>query len=328
MENNRLIDSYGRSLDYLRISLTDHCNYRCVYCLPPEGITSCSRKEILDHDEIIDLATLFAALGVRRLRLTGGEPLMRSNIVSLIDELSTLEGIDSIALTTNGSRLVQTVESLRMAGLKGINLSLDSLQRKRFASITGRDHLPLVMKGLEKAIDLGFVVKINVVALADLSREEVHSFCSLANRLSLDVRFLEVMPLNGKAWHENKSLSIATVKNWVEERYSLNPLPRHNQPAESYELGDGHGRVGFISPISKPFCHECNRLRLTSNGQLRLCLYSHQELDLRGMLRKGATRREIKQAIVKAVQYKPIGYEILQKTQDASELPKIRILGG
>ncbi len=326
--NTRLTDAYGRTLDYLRISLTDRCDFRCVYCLPPEGVDPIKQKAVLATDEVLRLARVFAALGVCRVRLTGGEPLLRKDIVSLVRGLSTITGIEELLLTTNGSRLAGMVGLLKQAGLKGVNISIDSLQRQRFSAITGRDRLREVVCGLQQAVKQSLKVKINTVALKGLSRVEVHDLCDLAYQLPIEVRFLEVMPLCGSAWQPNLGLSLSTVRTWIEEKFKLVPLARHYQPAESFSLQGGVGRIGFIQPLSQPFCHTCNRLRLTADGTLRLCLYAHASVDLCRPLRQGASDREIGNIIKAAIWHKPLGYEVLKNTTNHATLPKIRQLGG
>ncbi|MBI2340933.1 MAG: GTP 3',8-cyclase MoaA [Deltaproteobacteria bacterium] len=323
-----LHDSYARNLTYLRISLTDRCNFRCVYCMPPEGIKLLPRAEVLTLEEIERLARIFVSLGVNKIRLTGGEPLLRKRIVYLVSSLSRFDGLRELGLTTNGSFLADLAFPLKEAGLNTVNVSLDSLNRERFARITLRDELPEVLSGVTRALEAGLAVKINAVALSDLTRDEVVHFCRLAQNYPLEVRFLEFMPLCGTGYKPELVAPFKGIKSWVFDEMDLVPLPRDENVAETYQVKDGPGRIGFIASMSEPFCGTCTRLRLTSTGGLRLCLFSPLEIDLRTPLRSGAADDEIADLIRKGVWKKPKGHEeYLGKTQ-YRELPKIRMLGG
>lgn len=324
----RLADSYHRRLNYLRISLTDRCNFRCVYCMPPEGINLLPRSEVLTIEEIEKLVRIFVSLGVTRVRLTGGEPLLRKKIVGLINSLSRLEGLTDLNLTTNGFLLAPMATFLKEAGLTGVNISLDSLDRERFKKIALYDGLEQVKSSVARSLTAGLKVKINTVALADLSRREVRQFLDMIRLYPIELRFLEFMPLCGTGYRPDLVFPMKLLKEWVREDFSLIPLPRGSSAAETYEIKEFPGRIGFVSSMSEPFCGTCSRLRLTSTGALRPCLFSPMETDLRTPLRLGATDEEIANLIRERVWLKPKGHEeILKKTRN-DELPKIRMVGG
>ncbi|EKD41522.1 MAG: hypothetical protein ACD_73C00675G0002 [uncultured bacterium] len=323
-----LIDSYNRKLDYLRISLTDRCNFRCVYCMPPEGITLLPKNEVLSLEEIGRLAGIFISLGTKKIRLTGGEPLLRKNIVSLVRDLASVAGLEELGLTTNGFFLAPLAHELKANGLSSVNISIDSLNRLRFHHVTRTDSFEDVFAGFMASLEAGLKVKVNVVAMNDLGEKEVESFVELAKKFPVELRFLEFMPLCGSAWQSEKRLSLSQLKQWVSSHCSLVPIPRGRNVADTFQIEGHEGKIGFISSMSEPFCGDCSRLRLTSTGMLRLCLFSPLEMDLRTPLRQGALDEEIAALITRSVLQKPKGHEeYLEKTK-YSELPKIRSVGG
>ncbi|MFH1018833.1 MAG: GTP 3',8-cyclase MoaA [Pseudomonadota bacterium] len=321
-------DAFGRTVDYLRVSLTENCNFRCLYCVPPEGVAFAEEKDLLRADEIVRLAKIFVHLGIRRVRLTGGEPLLRTDILPLVHALSLFKGLEDVALTTNGSLLAPLARPLKEAGLTTVNVSLDSLDRERFRKITARDRFDDVFAGLQEALKASLRVKINVLALSDLSREEVLAFCRLALRHPVSIRFLEFMPLCGDGWAPEKMLPISTIRRWVSEVHALRPLPREHHVAETFAISGGRGTVGFIASLSEPFCDSCNRLRLTASGELSLCLFSTTRIDLKAFLRSGESDREIREQIRAGVHEKPQGRRSLEKIRNPRELPHIRVIGG
>lgn len=323
-----LIDSYNRKLDYLRISLTDRCNFRCTYCMPPEGISLLPKDDILSLEELERLARIFVLLGTRKIRLTGGEPLLRKGIVSLVANLSQLSGLNELGLTTNGSLLAPLVQPLKEAGLNSVNISLDSLNRLRFQHVTRVDAFEEVFNGIQTSLAAGLKVKINAVAMNDLGEREVKGFVDLAKKYPVEVRFLEFMPLCGSGWQSEKRLELATLKKWVEDACRLTPLPRERNVADTFEIEGGSGKIGFISSLSEPFCGTCSRLRLTATGALRLCLFSDLEIDLRTPLRDGASDEDLAELIQKSVWKKPKGHEEYLGKVNNKELPKIRSIGG
>jgi len=301
-----LSDSFQRPINYLRISVTDRCNLRCIYCMPPGGITLLPHGEILSYEEIQAVAQAAAALGVNKLRLTGGEPLVRLGLPHLVGMLSQIEGVDDIALTTNGVFLGRYADQLKEAGLKRVNVSLDTLKRDRFHQITGHDKLGDVLDGIETAKAVGLnPVKVNMVVMRGINDDEVLDFARLTLREGWHVRFIEPMPFG-----TGDSFSFVSTSEIQERLRSLGPLEpylhRHgNGPAKYFRFPGVEGTVGFITPLSEHFCFNCNRLRLTVDGKLRLCLLSDEEVDLKTYLRRGASVEELKGLILQAVARKP-----------------------
>jgi cyclic pyranopterin phosphate synthase len=284
-----LVDSFNRKIDYMRISISDRCNLRCRYCMPDEGIELIPHDSILTFEEIIRVVQVFAASGISKIRLTGGEPLVRRGMVDLIRRLAQIQGIKYLSLTTNGLLLEPFAESLLAAGLKRINISLDSLRPERFYHITRRDAFHQVWAGIEKSLEMGFrPVKLNVVAIKGFNDDEIIDFARLTIKRPLHVRFIEYMPSGeGQAWKPEDVLTIDQIRAEIENCMPLSEenSASQNGPAITYRWRGAKGRIGFISPVSRHFCEACNRLRLTSDGKLRPCLFSDDELDLRGELR-------------------------------------------
>ncbi len=307
-----LVDHHGRVIDYLRVSITDLCNLRCVYCRPPEGLKLVSHHDILRYEEILRLIRIARDLGVRKLRITGGEPLVRRGVLTFIERLTHLDGIQDIGLTTNGVLLESMAADLRAAGLTRINVSLDSLRRDTFASITGRDYLKDVLRGIEAALEAGLdPVKINVVLLEGFNETDIAGFAKLTIDRALDVRFIERMPFgNGGLPNAPVSFSAYTVLGLVRSQIGeLEALERDalDGPARMFRLKGALGRIGVIDPVTGHFCGSCNRLRLTARGTLRPCLLSPHEIDIRAALRSGATDAELATLFCKAVLEKPVG---------------------
>lgn len=301
-----LSDSFQRPINYLRVSVTDRCNLRCLYCMPPEGIPLLPREEVLSYEEITAVVAAAAGLGISKVRLTGGEPLVRTGLVSLVRSLASLKGVDDLSLTTNGVLLKRFASSLKEAGLRRVNVSLDTLRRGRFREITGRDCLRQVLEGLEAARDAGLKpVKVNTVVLRGRNDDEVLDFARRSLEEGWHVRFIELMPLGrGQAF---AYVPIAEIRERLEALAPLEPcLPEAGGgPAKYFRYPGAKGTVGFISPVSECFCAECNRLRLTAEGKLRLCLLHDQEIDLRPALRNGASQEELQALLKEAVAFKP-----------------------
>lgn len=297
-----LVDTLGRVHTSLRISVTDRCNIRCFYCMPDEQVRFLPRTEILTFEEIARFVTIVAQLGVRRLRLTGGEPLVRSDLPRLVELLSAVPGIDDLALTTNGILLAEQAAALRRAGLKRINISLDTLREETFERITRRQGLDRVLAGIAAAQQAGFDrVRLNAVAIHGLTEDEIVPLARFARERGLELRFIEFMPLDAeKHWQAADVLDGAAIRRRLEQEFGpLVPIERPNpsQPATDYEYADGGGRIGLINPVSQPFCGACDRLRLTAEGQVRNCLFSTVEWDARALLRSGASGDEIAQLV-------------------------------
>jgi cyclic pyranopterin phosphate synthase len=313
-----LVDSYGRRIKNLRISITDRCNFRCTYCMPAEGLPWLPKAEILSYEEIERLARLTVRLGIEQIRLTGGEPLVRRDVPELVRRLRQIEGLQSLSLTTNGVLLKQLAGPLAEAGLTRINVSLDSLVREKFARLTRRDQLERVLAGLEALERYPSIrpIKINAVAMRGFTEDEVLDFVRLSRRQGYVVRWIEFMPLDAdQIWRKEDILTGAELKAIIEAEYG--PLvPIKGDPAETarrYTFSDGIGEVGFINPVSEPFCSTCDRIRLTADGQLRTCLFATEETDLRTPLRAGASDEELMTLIRQAVWHKELKHYIGDK---------------
>jgi cyclic pyranopterin phosphate synthase len=309
-----LRDGHGRQISDLRVSVTDRCNFRCQYCMPAEGLPWLERGEILTFEEIERLVTLLASIGVRDVRLTGGEPLVRRDFPKLVRILAGVDGLEDLSVTTNGYLLEGQVEALARAGLRRINVSLDSLSRDRFFQITRRDALPRVIAGLEALERYPQLapVKVNCVAMRDFTEEEVIPFAGLARRKPYQVRFIEFMPLDADhAWSGDRVLAGAEIRDMIDAVYPLEPIGRDpHATAKVYRFKDGKGEIGFVNPVSEPFCADCNRIRLTAEGKLRTCLFSLHETDLRKPLRSGAGDGELERIIREAVWRKELKHHV------------------
>jgi GTP 3',8-cyclase len=309
-----LRDGHGRLIGDLRVSVTDRCNFRCQYCMPAEGLPWLERSELLTFEEIERLVRLLVPLGIRSVRLTGGEPLVRRELPKLVSMLSAIDGLDDLSLTTNGYLLARMADELVGAGLERINVSLDSLSRDRFFQMTRRDALPQVIEGLEaleRFPQLG-PVKVNCVAMRGFTEEEVLPFAELARRKPYQVRFIEFMPLDADhAWSEDRVLSGAEVREIIARVHPLEPLEREpHATAKVWRFTDGRGEIGFVNPVSEPFCADCDRIRLTAEGKLRTCLFSLHETDLREPLRAGLDDHELAEAIRDAVWRKELKHHV------------------
>lgn len=311
-----LEDRFRRRIDYLRISVTDRCNLRCIYCMPHE-IKPIEFKKILSYEEIIRVVQVAAELGIRRIRLTGGEPLMRRNILYLIKRISETRGIEDLSLTTNGILLEDMAEQLKEAGLSRVNVSLDSLSPTRYADITRGGDIQRVLRGIKKAQQVGLTpVKLNVVVVRDLNDDEIIDFAGLTMHDEIHVRFIEFMPGRHNEWQRDRVVTAKEIKEKVESEFPLEPIVVDTPgPAKHWKIKGAKGLIGFISPLSEHFCHECNRLRITSDGKIRPCLFSHEEIDLKEALRNGGTREDIKDLLLKAILTKPEGHYISEKGQ-------------
>jgi cyclic pyranopterin phosphate synthase len=309
-----LVDSWGRAIESLRVSVTDKCNFRCTYCMPAEGLEWLPKREVLSFEEIEQLVRVLAHMGVREVRLTGGEPLVRRDLPELVRMLAAVSGVDDLSLTTNGVLLDRLAGPLVAAGLKRINVSLDSLSHVRFSELTRRDALDQVLRGLEEAERYPELrpIKVNCVALKGFTEEEVPALAELARRKPYVVRFIEFMPLDAdEVWREDRVLTGAEIRALIEERWPLVELPAPpSSTARRFRFADGAGEIGFVNPVSEPFCSACDRIRLTADGQLRTCLFSRREWDLKGPLREGASDEELERHIRFAVRHKELKHRI------------------
>jgi GTP 3',8-cyclase len=309
-----LVDGHGRAIGDVRISVTDRCNFRCQYCMPAEGLPWLDRSALLSYEEIERLVRLLAAMGVHDVRLTGGEPLVRKELWRLVERLAVIPEVEDLSLTTNGYLLTRQVDQLVAAGLKRINVSLDALAPDRFFQLTRRDSLAQVLEGLEAAQAHPELrpIKVNVVALKDFTEAEVLRFAEFARQNPYEVRFIEFMPLDAdRAWTRDKVLANAEIVRMIDEVYPLEPVGRERHgTSRRYRFADGCGEMGFISPVTEPFCGDCNRIRLTAEGELRTCLFSMTETDLRAPLRSGATDAELEEIIRDAVWRKELKHHV------------------
>lgn len=312
-----LLDRFGRKHTNLRLSVTDRCNIRCFYCMP-EDVEFQPRDQLLSYEEIHRFVTVAAKLGVNKLRITGGEPLVRSDLGTLVRMLANVQGIDDIALTTNGMLLADQVAELKAAGLQRLNISLDTLQEETFFRISRRQGLDRVLAGISAAVDAGFEkIRLNAIAIRDLTENEILPLADFARQNGLELRFIEFMPLDAdNNWQNDQVLSGADIRSRIESQFGeLRPVERTDpsQPAVdfAYEDGDSNeARVGFINPVTEPFCESCNRLRLTSEGQVRNCLFATDEWDARELLRNGAMDEQIAELIRDCVLYKRAAHGI------------------
>jgi GTP 3',8-cyclase len=309
-----LVDGHGRPIGDVRISVTDRCNFRCQYCMPAEGLPWLDRSALLTYEEIERLVRLLSAMGVHDVRLTGGEPLVRRELWRLVERLAAIEDVQDLSLTTNGYLLAKQVEDLVGAGLRRVNVSLDSLAPDRFFQLTRRDSLHQVLEGLEAAQRHEQLrpIKVNVVALKDFTEDEVLRFAEFARQNPYEVRFIEFMPLDADhAWTRDKVLPNAEIVRLIDAVYPLEPVGRERHgTARRYRFADGTGEMGFISPVTEPFCGDCNRIRLTAEGELRTCLFSMTETDLREPLRSGASDAELEEIIRDAVWRKELKHHV------------------
>ena len=304
-----MIDGCGREIDYVRISVTDRCNLRCVYCMPEEGVPLVSHCDILSYNEIQKLAFVFVKLGIRKIKLTGGEPLVRKGLPDLVKQLKQVPGIEQVTLTTNGLLLGEQMENLALAGIDGINLSLDTLNPEIFQQITGNSGVEKALAGLFKALQYPQIpVKINCVPMV-VPGQDLTELAGLAKEYPVHVRFIEMMPIGlGKQFGIRKEDDILTELERQYGPYEVFDGKLGNGPGHYYTFPDFKGKIGFISAISHKFCGQCNRVRLTSQGYLKTCLQYDVGVDLRKILRGGGSEAELMQAVANAIGQKPVGH--------------------
>ncbi|MFC1961889.1 GTP 3',8-cyclase MoaA [Chloroflexota bacterium] len=312
-----LSDSFQRPINYLRISVTDRCNLRCVYCMPPEGVPLMRHEDILSYEEIYTAVAAASRLGISKVRITGGEPLVRAELAELVRMLAATAGIDDIALTTNGVLLAKHAAELKQSGLRRVNISLDTLKPDRFRRITRRGNLSNVLQGIEAARAAGLnPVKINTVVMSGINDDELLDFASRTMDDGWNVRFIELMPLAGDEVSAAQFIPVREIRKRLEKLGELEPcsVSTGNGPAKYFHFAGAKGTVGFITPVSEHFCFNCNRLRLTADGKLRPCLLSEQEMNLRHLLRRGASPSELEAAIKEAIASKPQGHNLARGT--------------
>ncbi|MCH8303945.1 MAG: GTP 3',8-cyclase MoaA [Candidatus Marinimicrobia bacterium] len=309
-----MIDSFGRNVNYLRISVTDRCNLRCVYCMPDEGVPWLKRSELLTYEEICRIVRVMAELGLRKVRFTGGEPLVRSDLPELVKKISVIEGIDDISLSTNAVLLDKYALKLKKAGIQRVNISLDTLDAEKFLKISLRHSLEDVLNGIKAAEDVGMKpIKINMVVMKGVNDDELAEFASLTLTKDYTIRFIEMMPLKENLDRQEISyLSTEKIKKAISGVGELIPIERDisGGPARNYKIKGAKGKLGFISPLSHTFCADCNRMRLTATGGLKLCLFNEPELNFRDPMRNGATDDDLKRMIRDALIIKPLEHNL------------------
>ncbi|XP_065174806.1 molybdenum cofactor biosynthesis protein 1-like isoform X2 [Sycon ciliatum] len=302
-----LTDGHSRMHNYLRISLTERCNLRCQYCMPEEGVDLTARDQLLSTEEVIRLARLFVSQGVTKIRLTGGEPLVRPDLVDIVSELSAIPGLDTVSMTTNGLTLWRHAAALKKAGLGQVNISLDTLQPAKFEFVTRRRGWDRVMKSLNECISVGFdPVKVNCVVMNGLNEDEVLDFVAFTEEKPVDIRFIEYMPFDGNKWNKKKFLSYADMLSSIKSRWpNLERLSDSaNDTSKAYQVPGFVGKIGFITSMSEHFCGTCNRVRLTADGNFKVCLFGNSEVSLRDAIREGASDDDLLQVIGAAVKRK------------------------
>ena len=329
----KLVDGYGRSIDYLRISITDHCNLKCYYCTPFSGRDHLQRFEILTYEEMLGVARAAAAAGITKIRITGGEPLVRKGVVEFCKMLSQIAGLKSLALTTNGVYLEEMAEALFKAGVHRVNISLDTLKPERFEKITGYNELSRVLAGIQRAEKIGmYPIKINTVVMRGINDDEIEDLARLTLDKPYHVRFIELMPTDSSAYGSYESLFIP-VEEFMKkihqmDRIQIQPAADSYGPARLCRLPGAVGKVGFIAPISWHFCSSCNRLRLTADGKIKTCLFSQEEIDIKTPLRDGATQNEIINIFRQATALKPSGHRLNAKDHQNACQRTMRAIGG
>lgn len=325
-----MLDKLNRKIDYLRISVIDRCNLRCVYCMPEEGIESIHHDEILTYDEILRICEIVSELGIRKIKITGGEPLVRKDIVNLIRDIKNIDKIEQVTLTTNGILLHEMLDDLYDAGIDAINISLDTLNKDNFKKITRRDGLEKVLMSIDKAYDLGIRVKINCLAIRDFNLRELVEIASFAKDREIDVRFIELMPIGfGKKYTQIDNDEILSILESRFGTFEIVTEKRGNGPAKYYRNQNMKGCIGFISAISHEFCESCNRIRLTSSGFLKLCLHYNKGIDLKGPIRNGISDEDLKKLIHDTIWNKPISHKFGHASEEQDiELKNMVQIGG
>lgn len=310
-----MLDTHGRNIDYLRISITDRCNLRCTYCMPKEGVKTIPKENILSIEEIFRIVKICSELGISKIRLTGGEPLVRAGVIDLIRNINTLPNINEICLTTNGLLLEQQIHSLVSSGLNRVNISLDTLKEDLYKEITRGGDLKKVLKAIGLATNANLKVKLNTVIIRDYNQDEIMDFVNLTESNSIDVRFIELMPIGeGK---KLKSISTNEIKNIISKNATITPIKDkkiEDGPATYFKTKKGIGKIGFISPISHSFCENCNRIRLTAEGFLKQCLHWNYGTDLKHLIRENISDAELKKVIENCIYNKPSQHKFKENT--------------
>lgn len=326
---NLLVDRFGRKHTYLRISVTDRCNLRCTYCMPAAGIDFKNKEQILSLEEIERVARVFVNLGVNKIRLTGGEPLVRKGIETLAAKISALPGLKTLAMTTNGLLLKDKAAALKSAGVDSINISLDSLKPERFAEISRLDRFDDVMNGIEAAYKVGFQkIKLNVVVMKGVNHDEVVDFVHFVKDRNINVRFIEYMPFKDNQWEPEAVFSYKQMYSLISEHFELKPLESKSvEVAKDFQLVGLPGQVSFITSMTESFCASCNRMRLTADGSVKSCLFYEPEINLRGFLRSGCSDAELTEMILYSLQMKPEAHPPMEELSLVDNRTMIEIGG-
>lgn len=313
-----MIDQYGRNIDYLRISVTDRCNLRCKYCMPNKNVCFMPKEELLTIDEIYRIAKLLSELGIKKVRITGGEPLVRDGVIELIKNIKSLENINEVCMTTNGILLGEYIDDLVKAGLDRVNISLDTLNRDIFSELTGGGNLQKVLHSIDASLEKGLKVKLNTVVIKNYNENEVLDFVNITEEKPIDIRFIEMMPIG--AGKNFKSFTTTQIKDKILEKKILIPIIMSKQedgPAEYYKTENGIGKIGFISPISHSFCGSCNRIRLTAEGFLKQCLHWKKGKNLQTLMRRGISDEELKKVMSECIYLKPHEHGFLENSSSS-----------
>jgi len=331
-EQESLTDSFGRTARKLRISVTDRCNLQCVYCMPKNNNNWFDPKDILTFDELVRFASIMSKLGIEKIRLTGGEPLLRSNIEILVENLSKITGIEKVSMTTNGILLPDKISQLKKAGLSSVNISLDTFNHEKFKKINGTDCLAKVLESIKVANKMQMSIKINNVVMRDWNDDEVVNFALFSRATGYPVRFIEFMPLDGSGiWNRDLVVTKQEIMTKINNKIGkLIPLDfDHSSPAKLYTFSDGKGIIGFIPSISEPFCQNCDRVRLTSDGRFLTCLFEKPGFDIKTLLREGKSDKEIVDLIQNCMNKKPEGIiKIIRNKQLRPSLNLMNTIGG
>ena len=323
-----MLDKFGRNIDYLRISVTENCNLKCIYCIEENNILNSYNKDTLSDDEIVKIAKECASLGIKKIRITGGEPLVRKNIENLIYRLKSINGIEEIYITTNGVLLKDKIDVLKKNGLTGVNISLDSLQQDRFKKLTRFDKLSDVLFSIDTALKLKLKVKINTVIVDDINKDEIIDFVNLTKEKNIDIRFIELMPIG--AAKKYKGMSNKEINHIIKSNFKYLNLEDKNRisgPASYIKIENYKGKIGFISPISSCFCENCNRIRLTSNGFLKKCLHYNYGVDLKKYIRNNISDKDLNKIIYDNIYDKPEKHLFMEECEN-KENKYMNQLGG
>ena len=330
MNTSKLVDNFNRHLNYLRISITDRCNLQCRYCEPRDLIPKLSHTDILTYEEILRLVRVATRLGISKVRITGGEPLVRKGVYEFLHELTATEGLKDVSLTTNGVLLKDNLEKIQAAGISRINISLDTLNPTKYHEITGRDEFDRVWQGIEKAHQMGFYpIKLNIVALKGINEEEFVAMAQLSFHYPFHIRFIEYMPIGRSDFNADSLLLAPEIKSRISHLGNLATVQEdeHDGPARRYKYEDAIGEIGFIPALSQHFCNKCNRLRLTASGQLRPCLLSDHQEDLKEAIRQDCSDQQLADIFIKAVRHKPSDHNLVAKNP-ARVCGQMRAIGG